>query len=137
VNVLPFADRSFLTLSGGEKQRGLLARTLAQKARFLVLDEPTNDLDVRYQLEILQPVKHLGVTTLAALHDLNLAALYCDGIYAKGGDIKAHGNPEDVLTPAPIRHLYRVEAKVDVHPKTGRPRVTFMPPSLRPDGNGR
>lgn len=78
VDMAAFARRSFLTLSGGEKQRVLIARALVQQARFLVLDEPTNHLDIHYQLEILELIKSLGVTTLAALHDLNLAAFYCD-----------------------------------------------------------
>jgi len=138
VSALPFADRSFLTLSGGEKQRVLLARALAQKARFLVLDEPTNHLDVRYQLEILGLVKDLGVTTLAALHDLNLAALYCDRLYAIGeGEITAHGAPEEVLTPALIQDLYGVEAEVTVHPRTGKPQVAFVPPDLGVERSGR
>lgn len=66
----------------------LIARAIAQQARFLILDEPTNHLDIRYQLELLELVKGLGVTTLAALHDLNLAATYCDRIYVfKSGAI--------------------------------------------------
>ena len=81
VDMLAFASRCFHTLSGGEKQRVLVARALAQQAPFLVLDEPTNHLDIRYQLEILTLIKQLNVTSLAALHDLNLAAQYCDHVF--------------------------------------------------------
>jgi iron complex transport system ATP-binding protein len=128
VGMLPFADRDFSTLSGGEKQRVLVARALAQEPRLLVLDEPTNHLDVRHQMEILGLVRTLGVTTVAALHDLNLAALYCDRIYAVGaGEVVAEGTPEYVLTTCLIRDLYGVEAEVARHPATGRPHVIFLP----------
>ena len=74
------AHRSFNTLSGGEKQRVLIARAMAQGADHLILDEPTNHLDIRYQVEVLELVAGLGVTVLAALHDLSLAALFCDTV---------------------------------------------------------
>jgi iron complex transport system ATP-binding protein len=128
VDMLTFAERSFRTLSGGEKQRVLVARALAQRAKFLVLDEPTNHLDIRYQLEILALVKSLGVTSLAALHDLNLAAGYCDRIFLlHHGKICATGPPEQVLQPALIRQVYGVEAHVEQHPITGQLHVTFFP----------
>ena len=73
--------RSFNTLSGGEKQLVLIARALAQGADHLILDEPTNHLDIRHQVEILELVARLGVTVLAALHDLSLAALFCQSAY--------------------------------------------------------
>ena len=72
------AHRSFNTLSGGEKQRVLIARAMAQGADHMILDEPTNHLDIRYQIEVLELVAGLGLTVLAALHDLSLAALFCD-----------------------------------------------------------
>ncbi|NJO82310.1 MAG: ABC transporter ATP-binding protein [Blastochloris sp.] len=128
VNMLAFAERSFLTLSGGEKQRVLVARALAQQTRFLVLDEPTNHLDIRYQLEVLDLVRALGVTTIAALHDLNLAALYADRLYVlKEGALAASGPPEDVLTPELIQAVYGVRAEVAPHPATGRLHVVFLP----------
>ena len=74
-------DRSFNTLSGGEKQRVLIARAIAQGADHLILDEPTNHLDIRYQVEVLELVAGLGVTVLAALHDLSLASPFCDAVY--------------------------------------------------------
>ena len=127
VGMTDFADRSFSTLSGGEKQRVLVARALAQKARFLVLDEPTNHLDIRYQLEILELVKGLGVTTLAAMHDLNLAAAYCDRLFAiEGGRLVTSGTPAEVLTPPLLRRVFGVGAHVHPDPLTGKPHLTFF-----------
>ncbi len=132
VGMLPFAERQFRTLSGGEKQKVLIARALAQKSRLLVLDEPTTHLDVGHQLEVLDLVRNLGVSTLAALHDLNLAALFCDRLYVlHGGEILASGSPEEVLTPRLIREVYGVASDVDIHPATGKPHVTFVPESFR------
>ena len=126
VGMKEFADRYFNTLSGGEKQRVLIARCLAQQTKFLVLDEPTHHLDIRYQLEILDLVKGLGVTTVAALHDLNLAAAYCDRIYVvQEGKIVESGNPVEVLVPELIKNVFGVGSVVDVNPFTGTPRITF------------
>ena len=128
VDMLSFAQRDFRTLSGGEKQRVLVARALVQQAQFLVLDEPTNHLDIRYQLEILTLVKSLQVTTLAALHDLNLAAHYCDRIFLmQAGRIVAAGTPQEVLLPATIRAVYQVDAWVERHARTNQLQVTFVP----------
>ena len=85
VGVQELAHRSFNTLSGGEKQRVLIAQAIAQGADHLILDEPTNHLDIRYQIEILELVTELGVTVLAALHDLSLAALFCDSVHLLAG----------------------------------------------------
>jgi iron complex transport system ATP-binding protein len=91
------AKRKFLCLSGGEKQRVLIARVIAQETDFLILDEPTNHLDIGYQLQIFDLVKHLNVTVLTAIHDLNIAALYCDRIYVlKNGRVFTSGTPEEV-----------------------------------------
>ncbi|WP_431089117.1 ABC transporter ATP-binding protein [Paenibacillus sp. 8b26] len=130
------ADHGFTTLSGGEKQRVLIARALAGQAKFLILDEPTNHLDIRYQLQILDLVKALQVTTLAALHDLNLAALYCDRIYVlKEGKVVVSGITEDVLQPDLLRSVFGVETEICIHPKTGKPSITFLPDSLRRGDN--
>ncbi len=108
-----FAERDFSTLSGGEQQRIILARALAQQPQCLILDEPTNHLDIKYQLQLLNVVKRLGVTTLAAFHDLNIAAMYCDRLYAiDQGAVVAQGRPEEILTPPLIRRLYGVDAAV-------------------------
>ena len=127
VGMLPFARRDFYTLSGGEKQRVLIARALAQRAKILVLDEPTNHLDIRYQLEILELVRSLGVTIIAALHDLNLAAAYFDRLYLlQGGRIVAQGQPREVLTPMQIKSVYGVHAEVEIRPSTGRLYIVFQ-----------
>ncbi|WP_349669765.1 ABC transporter ATP-binding protein, partial [Lacrimispora sp.] len=99
VSLSGYESRSYLTLSGGEKQRVILARALAQQPSFLVMDEPTNHLDIKYQLQILSIVKQMNVGTLAALHDLELAAEYCDYLYVmKQGKVISHGTPMEVLT---------------------------------------
>ncbi|NMG08556.1 ABC transporter ATP-binding protein [Brasilonema sp. UFV-L1] len=127
VGLSTFAERSFASLSGGEKQRVLIARAIAQQARFLVLDEPTNHLDIRYQLELLELVKGLGVTTLAALHDLNLAATYCDRIYVlKEGTIAAAGKPQVLLQPTLIREVFGVGSVVARDSRTDKLRITFF-----------
>lgn len=108
-----FAHRSFSTLSGGEQQRVILARALAQDTPCLILDEPTNHLDVKFQLQLMNLVKGLDRTVIAAIHDLNIAAMYCDQLYAlKGGQVVAAGTPRQVLTPSLIRQIYEVEAQV-------------------------
>jgi iron complex transport system ATP-binding protein len=111
-------------LSGGEKQRVLIARALTQGADHLILDEPTNHLDVRYQVEILELVTGLGVTVLAALHDLSLAALFCDTVYLlTDGRIVAGGRPETVITTEIVRHGYGADVLVIEHPETGTPHL--------------
>ena len=134
VNMADFAERQFSTLSGGEKQRVLVARALAQEPKFLVLDEPTNHLDIHYQLELLELVRTLGITTLVTLHDLNLAAAYCQRLYLlRSGQIVAAGTPEEVLTPARLREVFLVEVIVGRHPATGSLQLSFVP---RTTGSG-
>jgi iron complex transport system ATP-binding protein len=121
VGMIGFRERVFTHLSGGEKQRVLLARALAQQPRLLVLDEPTNHLDIRAQLELLQLICDMRIATVTALHDLNLAAAYCDRIYVlDAGRVVASGLPEEVLTPALVRDVFGVEAVLQRHPLSGR-----------------
>ncbi len=127
------ADRAWATLSGGERQRVHIARALAQAPDLLLLDEPTNHLDVSAQLALLTFVQGLGVTTVAALHDLNLAATYCAHVLVlHEGRLVAAGPPADVLTPALLRDVYDVDAAVLTHPVTGRPVIAFTGPEDRP-----
>ncbi|MEO1226077.1 MAG: ABC transporter ATP-binding protein [Pseudomonadota bacterium] len=115
-----FQHRTFRTLSGGERQRALLARALVQQPQILVLDEPTNHLDIHYQLSLLRFVREIGVTVIAALHDLNLAAMFCDRLCLMDrGRVVALGTPEDVLTPARLGEVYGVDATIQRHPRTG------------------
>ena len=116
--------RSFNTLSGGEKQRVLIARALTQGADHLILDEPTNHLDIRYQIEVLELVAGLNVTVLAALHDLSLAALFCDTVYLlTDGHIIAGGPPQTVITAETVGHAYGADVLIVDHPETGTPHL--------------
>ena len=118
------AYRRFNTLSGGEKQLILIARALAQGADHLILDEPTNHLDIHHQVEILEIVAGLGVTVLAALHDLSLAALFCHTIHVlSAGQVVTAGPPGAVLTPETIRRAYGADVLVIEHPDTGTPHL--------------
>lgn len=128
VNMYEMKDRNFSSLSGGEQQRIILARALAQQTPCLVLDEPTNHLDIKYQLEVLDIVKGLGCTTLCALHDLNLAAEYCDRIYILlDGRIVEEGPPDEVITEEMIRDVYGVRSSVERNPHTGLLNVVYFP----------
>ena len=121
--------QAFAHLSGGEKQRVLLARALVQQPTLLILDEPTNHLDPRYQLELLRLIKTLGLATLASFHDLNLAAAFCDRLYVLDhGRVVASGTPTEVLTETLLAEVYGVQALVDRHPLAGHPRITWINP---------
>lgn len=127
VGMADMAKRSFSTLSGGEQQRVILARALAQQTPCLILDEPTNHLDIKYQLQLMDIVKGLNRTVISAIHDLNIAAMYCDWLYVMyRGEILAKGTPKDVLTPELIRKVYEVDADVFTD-DWGIPRILYRP----------
>lgn len=131
VGMQDMAKRNYLNLSGGEKQRVIIARAVAQESDFFVLDEPTNHLDISYQMQILDFVHRLKVTVLSAIHDLNMAALYCDRLYVlKDGEIVLSGTPEEVLTEQNIKDVYGVDCTVQIHPKTRRVAITYLPASI-------
>ncbi|MNI29058.1 Hemin import ATP-binding protein HmuV [compost metagenome] len=128
VDLISYSNRSYLTLSGGEKQRVILARAIAQQPQFLILDEPTNHLDIKYQLQILSIVKSLKVGTLAALHDLSLAAMYCDILYVvKSGQIVASGNPNKVLTKELVKEVYEIDCEMYTNPVSGGLAIAYIP----------
>ncbi|WP_422771383.1 ABC transporter ATP-binding protein [Plantactinospora sp. WMMC1484] len=125
------ADRSVATLSGGERQRVQLARALTQQPRLLLLDEPTNHLDLAHQLAVLDLVCGLGVTVVAALHDIELAAAYCDRLVVlHEGTVAAAGPPEDILTDRLLHDVYGVAAEVGVD-DNGRLRLRLPEPAHR------
>ncbi|MCP9211967.1 ABC transporter ATP-binding protein [Streptomyces sp. NEAU-Y11] len=126
LDVAHLADRSVLTISGGERQRVLVARALVQEPRVLVLDEPTNHLDVRHQVRLLSFLRGAELTVLTALHDLNLAAAVCDRIAVLShGCLVASGAPAEVLTPELVREVFGVDATVVRHPRTGTPQLLY------------
>lgn len=114
-------------MSGGEQQRVILARALAQKTNCLILDEPTNHLDIKYQLQLMDIVKELNLTVISAVHDLNIATMYCDKIFVvKDGNIVAFGSPADVLTKEFIKEIYEVDAEL-LTDKNGLLHILYSP----------
>ncbi len=119
VEMVDLAERPWHVMSGGERQRIHIARALPQEPRVLLLDEPTNHLDIRHQLAVLALIRRLPVTVVAALHDLNLAAGFCDRIVLMAdGQVAADGTPAEVLTGDRIGAVFGVTADV-IHDEAG------------------
>ena len=130
-DVARFADRKINELSGGEQQRVIIARALAQEPKILLLDEATSQLDIGIKIEIFDLVRRLaasGIAVIAAIHDLNLAAQYCDRLLLlKRGEIIADGTVEEVLTQEHIAEAFGVSALVRKHPITNAFSITLLP----------
>jgi iron complex transport system ATP-binding protein len=126
------AERSIHKISGGEKQRVLIARALAQEPRVILLDEPTAFLDLKYKREIFQLISSLsadkGLAVIVVTHDVDLSAQYCHRlVLLKNGEIYRAGDPASVITSANIRAVYECPVVVDNNPLTGKPRVSLKP----------
>jgi cobalamin transport system ATP-binding protein len=129
-----FAGRLVAEISGGELQRAVLARTLAQRPRLLLLDEPTANLDIRYQIEMLRLIRRLARTekfvAVIVTHELNLAAEFADRLLVlDAGRSVALGPPGRVLDSELLSRVFRTPVLVDTNPATGRPRVTWIAPA--------
>ena len=125
--------QTFNSLSGGEQQRGLIARALVQKAALIILDEPVNHLDIYYQhqvLKLLRSLAHkLNITVVMSLHDLNLAANYCDHLcLLDEGKMVSQGTPEQVLTSERLQQVFKIPCQIRHDDNNAAFRVDFYPP---------
>lgn len=122
------ADRSILDVSGGERQRAMIARALAQQPAVLLLDEPAANLDLKHQVDLHRALDDLqrthGLTAVMVSHDLNAVTDCARIIVLSDGLVHAAGSPAEVLTERMIREVFACRALIDRHPKTGRPRLT-------------
>lgn len=120
------AHRHLGTLSGGERQRVMVARALAQEPKLLILDEPTNHLDIRHQLEVLDLIRHLPLTIVTSLHDLNLASGVCDDLLLlQAGRAIGFGPPSQVLTEAAVSAVFQVDARRECLAPSQTDHLTF------------
>ncbi|MDT7041419.1 ABC transporter ATP-binding protein [Candidatus Nitronereus thalassa] len=130
MEVRTLADRMMSEVSGGERQRAMIARALTQDPRILLLDEPTAFLDLHHQLDIVRKLRQLnqsrGLTVVMVSHDLNLASQCCDQLFLlHQGKIITHGTPSEVIRPEVLEPVYRCQILVDEHPHSHAPRVTL------------
>lgn len=127
VDMIEKRSQSWHTLSGGERQRVHIARALAQTPTELLLDEPTNHLDIQHQLEIFSLVRSLPLTSIVALHDLNLAVMFCDRVAVlQEGRVVAAGRPEEVITEKLVEEVFGVKAIVEQSRHHGKLHIHFM-----------
>ena len=129
-----FARRQLDRMSGGERQRVVLARALAQRAEVILLDEPSSSLDLRHRLSIMETLREeiatRNVAVIIALHDVTLAGMYCDRLaLMSDGVIDSVGTPSEVLTSENLRRVFGVESKVDLDDENGSPQVWLMGPT--------
>lgn len=117
---------SFELLSGGEKQRGLIARAIVQSPEILMMDEPTSHLDVKYQIQVMELAKSLGITVIASFHDLNLASALCDNLLVlQHGKLVLEGAPIDVINETMLSDIYGICSHVGTHPEHNCPHITY------------
>ena len=137
VGMKDYIGRNFKNLSGGEKQRVLIARALVQDAPVLILDEPTNHLDIGYQLQLLHFIKHLDKSVIAALHDLNVAAIFCDYIYIlKDGKLVDEGTPEKVLNRENLKNIFNIECYIGKNPINDKVQISYTTSHYHVNGVG-
>ena len=132
IGINELRKRRFDELSGGERQKVILAMALAQQPKLLLLDEPTIHLDISHQIEVLELVKRLNteqkITVIAAIHDLNLATLYFNRlILLKKGRVFADGSPTEVITEDIVKEVFAAPVKIEPHVMTGTPHVIITP----------
>ncbi|NQZ86426.1 MAG: ABC transporter ATP-binding protein [Colwellia sp.] len=119
--------QNFEHLSGGEKQRVLIARAIVQSPSLLIMDEPTSHLDVRYQIQVIELAKSLGITVIASFHDLNLASAMCDQlIVLDKGKLVEQGTPQNVITSEMLSNVFGVCADVSVHSQHNVPHISYF-----------
>ena len=130
LDVAHLGNRLVTEVSGGERQRAVIARALVQEPQILLLDEPTAFLDLHHQLDIARIIKRLnrerGLTVILVSHDLNLASQYCDQVLLLNhGRLAAMGSPQTVIKPEVLERVYGCSVLVDRHPQSGLPRVSL------------
>jgi len=127
-NTWHLREKSITKISGGERQRVIIARAIAQQAKIMLLDEPVSQLDIHHQVEILNIIKDLNrremITVITVLHDLNLASQYCDYLLLMDeGKVIKHGLPEQIITPENILKAYGIKVYITKNPITKSPLV--------------
>jgi iron complex transport system ATP-binding protein len=126
VGLVHKSQQNFEHLSGGEKQRALIARAIVQSPRLLIMDEPTSHLDVRYQIQIMELAKSLGITVIASFHDLNLASAMCDNLLVLNqGKLVCQGTPKEVLTKEMLSDVFGVCAHISEHHQHKVPHISY------------
>jgi iron complex transport system ATP-binding protein len=132
LKISEFSDRLVEQLSGGERQRVALAKSMAQQPRLLLLDEPTTFLDIGYQIQMMDYIRgwqqEADLTIIAVLHDLNLAAQYCDQLLVlHEGEVWGIGTPQDILNSELISQVYGTKPIIMPHPVSGVPQIILQP----------
>lgn len=118
--------RGFASLSGGEKQRVMIARAVCQQSKLIIMDEPTNSLDIKHQLAVIGGIKQLKITAIIAIHDINIASAFCDElIVLKNGKHCLSGSPQEIVTCEMIKEIFEVDAQIIDHPNTRKKVVIF------------